>query len=311
MVRRPLSEIRLRDPFLLPDPATGLYYLVTSNLRPEGRGRGVSMLTSPDLETWEGPVSVFDIPSDFWAQGEVWAPEMHRYAGRCYLFATFCEEVPFATLCANWPSAVRRGTQVLVADTPFGPFIPFHNRAHTPFERMTLDGTLWVEEGIPYLIYCHEWVQIDNGTMECVRLKGDLSESVGASTTLFRGSDAPYARPNQERYVTDGPFLHRTASGTLLMLWSSFGAKGYATGLARSRSNRLHGPWEQLPDPLFETDGGHAMIFRTFEGRLMLALHQPNQFPDERAHLFELEDRGDRLAIRQSPDRKRPMRAGV
>ena len=51
--------------------------------------------------------------------------------------------------------------------------------------RMALDGTLWVEDGIPYMIYCHEWVQIADGSMELVRLTDDLSAPVGNSLTLF------------------------------------------------------------------------------------------------------------------------------
>jgi hypothetical protein len=40
---------------------------------------------------------------------------------------------------------------------------------------MTLDGTLWVEDELPYMVFCHEWVQIKDGTVESVRLKDDLS----------------------------------------------------------------------------------------------------------------------------------------
>jgi hypothetical protein len=28
---------------------------------------------------------------------------------------------------------------------------------------MALDGTLWVEDGVPYMIFCHEWIQITDG----------------------------------------------------------------------------------------------------------------------------------------------------
>jgi len=41
-------------------------------------------------------------------------------------------------------------------------------------DRMAFDGTLWVEEGQPYMIYCHEWVQVEDGTMELVELAPDL-----------------------------------------------------------------------------------------------------------------------------------------
>jgi hypothetical protein len=53
---------------------------------------------------------------------------------------------------------------------------------------------------------------------------------------LFRASEAPWVRPYQPgNFVTDGPFLHRTKAGKLLMIWSSFRKGGdYAIGVAES-----------------------------------------------------------------------------
>ena len=55
-------------------------------------------------------------------------------------------------------------------------------------EMMTLDATLWEEDGAPYIVYCHEWVQISNGTIEYMALKPDLSETVGEAKLMFRGT---------------------------------------------------------------------------------------------------------------------------
>ena len=81
------------------------------------------------------------------------------------------------------------------------------------------------------------------------------------------------------------------------MLWSSFGARGYAMGLARSESGKITGPWVQLEQPLWQEDGGHGMIFRAFDGQLYMTLHQPNQTPLERARLIKVEDLGDTLEL--------------
>ncbi|MFR6419834.1 MAG: hypothetical protein ACLUOK_19850 [Parabacteroides distasonis] len=43
------------------------------------------------------------------------------------------------------------------------------------------------------MIYCHEWVQIADGSMELVRLTDDLSAPVGNSLTLFHASAAPWS----------------------------------------------------------------------------------------------------------------------
>ena len=51
----------------------------------------------------------------------------------------------------------------------------------------------------------------------------------------------------------------------------------YAIGVARSQSGTILGPWLQDPQPLNPNDnGGHAMIFRDFDGVLRISYHSPN-----------------------------------
>ena len=47
---------------------------------------------------------------------------------------------------------------------------------------------------------------------------------------------------------------------------------------------------------IFDEDGGHGMLFTTFDGQLMMALHAPN---NRRAQprLFKMEDTGETLRI--------------
>ena len=59
----------------------------------------------------------------------------------------------------------------------------------------------------------------------------------------------------------------------LLLIWSSFCTNGeYAIGVAVSRSGELRGPWLQQSGALND-DGGHAMIFRDFQGSLLISYH--------------------------------------
>jgi hypothetical protein len=81
------------------------------------------------------------------------------------------------------------------------------------------------------------------------------------------------------------------------MLWSSFGTGGYTVGVARSASGDILGRWEQVPEPLYAGDGGHCMLFRTFDGQLMLAYHRPNQSPDERPYFAPLLENGSSVEI--------------
>jgi len=83
------------------------------------------------------------------------------------------------------------------------------------------------------------------------------------------------------------------------MIWSSFGEKHtYTVGIAYSTSGKVTGPWRQMDEPLLAIDGGHGMIFRTFDDRLVMPIHQPND-GKIRMRLFELEDAGTTLRIKR------------
>lgn len=305
-----LADIRIRDPFILADTLDQTYYMyaqMSNRLNAEPDARGVEVYQSKDLETWTGPEPVFEVPQNFWAQKAVWAPEVHQYKGKYYLFVTFTSEDSLQQRSGR-PPLVLRGTQILASDSPTGPFKPFHDRPHTPRDWMALDGTLWVEDNVPWMIFCHEWVQIMDGTLELVPLKPDLSDILGDPVTLFSASDAAWSRNLKslgvkyrdqlwDGYVTDGPFLYRTRNGKLLMIWSSFGDEKYAIGIAVSESGKVTGPWTNLPEPLIDANGGHGMLFRTFDGQLMLVFHQPNTGPNERAQLYTLIDTGDMIRL--------------
>lgn len=301
----PLSEIWMRDACILPDKEAGLYYAVAS-----ARGAAVRAYTSKDLVDWTGPHIVYRTPDSMWGEdvdiNSIWAPEIHAYRGKYYLFVTFSSTKEldeqwngWGPDWENWPPRVRRASQVLVADNPLGPYEAFSDEPTLPADMITLDGTLWVEDGVPHMIYCHEWVQVVNGTVESIQLTEDLSAIVGEPDLLFRGSAAPWNRPSPEHgcHVTDGPWIHRSKSGKLFMPWSSFSETGYTVGVAVSDSGKLAGPWTQREEPLHTSDGGHSMLFERFDGQLMMALHSPNGGPETRIRLFEVEDTGETLRV--------------
>jgi arabinan endo-1,5-alpha-L-arabinosidase len=290
-----LADIRMRDVCILPDVASKTYYMI-------GPGRrSVRAYTSTDLASWQGSQTIFSPPDDIWGDIRVlsiWAPEMHFYKGKYYLFLTFDTRNRFPEQWRNWLPRVTRGSQVLGADAPTGPYKPFQNHSTLPVDMMTLDGTLWVEDDVPYMVFCHEWVQIKDGTVEYIQLKEDLSETVGEPVRMFDGSDAVWSRksPQYGCHVTDGPFLYRSKSGKLFMIWTSGGYTGYTQGIAISPSGKLAGPWHQQAEPLYKDDGGHGMLFTTFDGRLMMVLHSPNG-RGARPRIFEMQDTGETLKV--------------
>jgi arabinan endo-1,5-alpha-L-arabinosidase len=286
------SDIHIRDPFVLPIVAEQQYYLYGTRGAEAWTpaASGIDYYTSSDLQNWSGPFAAFRPPTDFWADRNFWAAEVHEYRGRYYMFASFKAE------------GVCRGTQILVADSPQGSFLPISAEPVTPRDWECLDGTLFVDsDNQPWIVFCHEWVQVGDGEICALRLSEDLSAAIGEPQLLFRASEAAWAEEINSRgrkgYVTDGPWLHRLANGELLMLWSSFSKGDYTVGIAKSASGAILGTWEHLAKPLYAGDGGHCMVFRTFDGQLQLAFHRPNQNPNERPYFVALRENGSSLEL--------------
>jgi len=271
MIKR--KDIYVRDPFILVHD--GRYYLYGTKMRaPE---RSFEVYISTDLESWEGPQTVFAPYPGFWSSLDYWAPEVHEYRGAFYMFATLRSENR------------QRGTQIFKADSPLGPFAPVSDGPVTPREWSCLDGTFYLDEnGKPWMVFCHEWIQIKDGTICAIRLSEDLSCAIEKPIVLFHGSDAKWCKIFDGNAVTDGPFMVRTKSGKLLMLWSSCCDTGYCTAIARSPFGSISGPWIQDDKPLFSMDGGHGMLFYSLEGKPYIALHAPNEKPLERPVWLEV-----------------------
>ncbi len=280
-----LTDINIRDPYVL--PWDGKYYLYgTRGPTCWGRADGFDVYTGSDLENWEGPFECFHNDGTFWADRNYWAPEVHEWRGGFYMFASFKAE------------NVCRGTAILRADGPLGPFRPHSEGPVTPRDWECLDGTFYVSRaGRPYMVFCHEWVQVGDGEILAMPLTDDLTAPAGAPKLLFRASEAAWVKPADERggLVTDGPFMWRTAGGALLCLWASFSEGGYTEGVALSDNGEIDGRFTQI-EPLFDRDGGHGMVFRTLEGGLCLTLHSPNRRLEERPRFCPLIERDGRLA---------------
>jgi GH43 family beta-xylosidase len=297
-----LSGIRVRDPFILTDKESQTYYLYAqggNRVLNDDADLGVEVYQSRDLVHWSKPKKVFDRPkTGFWGKPAIWAPEVHRFDGVYYMFASF-------------NGRGGRGTQILRAEKPDGPFIVNGEFANTLPEQRALDGTPWIDEdGTHWMVYCHEWSQIKDGGVLANRMTKDWSSRIGEPVTLFHASQAPWVHPypRHDTYVTDGTFLHRMKNGKLVMIWSSFvstkGKKGYSIGQAVSESGTVAGPGRHVKKPLFGgkgEDGGHAMIFRDLQGNLLLVFHQPNIDPEdikpERPQIFRLKEIGNKLVI--------------
>lgn len=295
----PLDSIVLSDPFILADSKTKLYYMT---------GTGGQLWKSKDLKSWDGPYKVAQTNPKSWMGPKpmIWAAEIHLFKNKYYYFATFTnKEIKIDTVKGN--VIERRASHVLVSNQPDGPYVPMKDSIYLPANKPTLDGTFWVDkDGKPYMVYCYEWLQNWDGTIEKIELKPDLSGPVGEGKLLFRASEAPWSREKDENgkdhpnKVTDGPYLFNTATGRLGMIWTSWIYDIYTQGVAYSKSGTLDGPWIQEKDPITPPNYGHGMLFRTFDGKLLMSIHS-HQTVNGRTrripHLFEADLSGDKLVV--------------
>ncbi len=297
----PLDSIVLSDPFILADSATNRYYMT---------GTGGLLWKSKNMKLWDGPYQVTQTDPDSWMGPKpmIWAAEIHPYRGKYYYFATFTNRaVKIDTVAGN--VIERRACHVLVSDRPDGPYVPMQDPTYLPANMPTLDGTLWVDtDGKPYMVYCYEWLQNLNGTMEKIELKPDLSGTIGSGQVLFRARDAPWSREKDEagndrpNKVTDGPYLFRTKTGRLGMIWTSWIYDVYTQGVAYSESGTLDGPWVQEKEPITPPNFGHGMLFRTLEGKLLMSIHSHKSINGRYRripHLFEVDLSSDKLVVRK------------
>ena len=294
----PLDSIRLSDPAILADHKTNMYYMT---------GSGGLLYKSKDLRSWDGPYQVVEQDTTSWmgSRPAIWAAELHEYQGKYYYFATFTNNA--ITVDSVFGRRLeRRASHVLRSDNPDGPYRPMNNDLYLPANKLTLDGTFWIDsDGKPYMVYCHEWLQNYNGTMEKIELKPDLSGTIGEGQILFRAHDSPWSRervdgvvgPNK---VTDGPYLFRTGTGRLGMIWTSWVYDIYTQGVVYSESGTINGPWIQEAEPITPPNFGHGMLFKTLEGKWLMSVHShrsENGRTIRIPHLFVVDLTGDRLIV--------------
>lgn len=294
------QDIRIRDPYVV--AANGHYYLYgTVEKQPDDLS--LYVFRSTDMENWEEPKVIFSIDQITWAEKELWAPEVHLYKGKYYLFVSIMGKHG------------KRGTQIAVCDTPDGSFTPVADKPGTPMERSCIDGTLYVEEGVPYMVYSADWPDNYDAERDCyighiraVQLTDDLRDMVGEPFTLFASIDCPIsaaapAHTNLNgtkviRYGSDAPFVQKLSDGTLLLTWSPYTAGNYIVLAAVSKSGKINGKWEHLPAPVFDDNGGHAMFFNDLHGNRKMCIHWPECPPNERAHILDVVEQNGTIKVK-------------
>jgi arabinan endo-1,5-alpha-L-arabinosidase len=277
------KNIHIRDPFVFSFRKEKKFYLYGTTFA-DGCGDKepvFEVYVSENLEDWEGPYIAFTPPSGFWGVRHYWAPEVFEIDERFYMFASFKGGI-----------GEHRGTAILVADHPAGPYKPHSKGPVTPKEWECLDGTFYEDnEGDRWIIFCHEWTQEYEGKIKAIRLAKDLTFSYGEVIEILNAASMKWIRLfrdpriEKEGYLTDAPFIYQARNGELIMFWSSYSKPnnceknnegGYTVAIARSKSGKMQGPWIH-EEPLFlNSNAGHPSLFKDFNNHIYLCTHYPD-----------------------------------
>ncbi len=256
------SEIHIRDPYIL--PYEGKYYLYGTDGASAFSGNMDSfhVYVSEDLENWTKPYEIYRKTSDFWADHEYWAPEVYVIDGTFYMYASM-----------GGSSRTNKGIQLFKSDSPLGPFVPASEYPFTPESDDDIDATLYVEDGIYYMVY-------SQGTdgIYAVELNSTYDGFKTEQFQLFDVKNNGWAVTGfLGQILNDGPCFYKTKSGRLLCLYSTMADTGYNMGIAASDNGKLNGNWSFISEKLLsEGDGGHCMIFTDFDGNTRICYHTPN-----------------------------------
>ncbi|MHA1681920.1 MAG: family 43 glycosylhydrolase [Promethearchaeota archaeon] len=273
-----LEDIWIRDPNII--FFNGMYYMTGTTA-----SDGFLGYSSPDLVNWQAHGHIYTRnASSTWALRDFWAPEMVHRDGKFYLFFSAKTD------------ATKRGTGVAVSNNPMGPYVDLMADPLTLPAWECLDGHLFSDiggSGKEYLIFVHEWVELEFGEMWIQEINENYTQLVGSPVYLFKGSDAPWSNK-----VVDGPSMLRY-NGIYYLFWSSF-SNGYGCGYAESHD--LLGNYTQSVTRVISKDGGHSTYFRlNGTGDLMITFHRPNGGGMERAEVKKLIYRKNRWFIDIGP----------
>lgn len=295
---RTLDDIYIVDPFILADEDSMTYYLYGTRYN-----KYLHVFTSEDMLVWEKQAPCFDANAvecvgedGFWGDEDVlWAPEVFRYEGAYYMFVTTQDADQY------------RRVIVLRAESPVGPFYEWSEGGVTPEGHMGLDGTFYMEDGVPYMIYSHEWdckgcdSNNQTGKIAYIPLTADLKAAAGESKQWFKGNVNVTIDAIHKNALAEGPYVY-TNGGKHYLLWSTV-VDNYTTYTA------VYSEFDKLGDTigllkssnvLYGDDGGHSMSFTDFDGTDLLVLHTPNKNRSQlvaRAKVFDIRTDNGKLKI--------------
>lgn len=222
------------------------------------------ILHSRDLVNWANVGAVFEKRPE-WSVGSYWAPEIHEYKGKFFLY--------YVARKKDGPLSIA----VATADKPTGPYTdhgPFISQPAGSIDPVAVDD----ENGKRYLIWKEDgnsrkeptvlWIQAL--TADGLRVEGEKKEIIR--------NDLPW-----EGNVVEGPFVIR-AHGYFYLIYAANACCGnachYGVGVARAKN--LLGPWEKDTRNVLVQENelwkcpGHGSIVKLDNGDFYFIYHAYN-----------------------------------
>lgn len=175
---------------------------------------------------------------------------------------------------------------------------------------------IWAAELHRYKDKYYYFATFTNRSVKIDTVAGNIIERRASHVLVSNKPDSPYVPMQDPIYlpahmptldskehpnkVTDGPYLFRTKTGRLGMIWTSWVYDVYTQGVAYSQSGTLDGPWIHEKDPITPPNFGHGMLFTTLEGKLLMSVHSHKNVNGRYVHvphLFEADLSGDKMVI--------------
>lgn len=295
-----IDTMNLRNPFIYLDKENLTYYM---------SGDGGAVWVSNDLHKWKGPYDLLELDSTIWIGmfPQISSPEIHRYNNKFYFVATFTRpDVVIENVSGT--DIPRRSCQLLVADSLQGPYKPID--AETPLlpaAQASLSATFCNDEyGAGYIIYSRDYRQTGDGTVQILRLDDNFGGRIGEPFVMFRASQNEWSKAKGGDYVysprMDGAFLFDTEGLELGMLFTTDIAGESAVGVAYTEKNcGFNGPWHIERQPFLTGNYGEPMLFKDFDGTLVMLLHKDTVINGRRIYkptMFEMDSQYDKLKIK-------------
>ena len=295
-----IDTMSVENPFITYDSESNTYYMVAD---------GGYMWTSKELRLWHGPYNILLQDRASWMSkaSAIYSPEIHKYNGRYYYMASF-ERADTMVAGSNGELFPRRSCVALVSNSITGPYRTIDVAGELlDIREKAVHPTFCTDEyGVGYMIYNHDASQNGDGTVQIVRFSENMARRVGEAYIMFSASRNGWSRSaNSEKNgfspVMEAPFLFVTDGGRMGIIFTTCIGDERALGVAYTETGHLDGPWVIEPEPFMTGNVGSAMMFKDYDGTLVMAVQKDTVIDGKQRHLprlYKMESQFEKLQIK-------------